>query len=382
MALHKSGFLDRLITDSWIPRFLKTPVGALHKNLGQRRHDAIPDKLVASITLGRVACDVLNTMHRKAGWDAILARNRWFQAWSAKKLSRLLVQGEESSVCFSYSYTARLPFREAKKRGLRCILGQIDPGPQEAVVVEEASSAYAASLGELETSPPESYWREWQEEVELADAILVNSNWSMELLARAGVPRTKMIEVPLAFESSAPSKRRRQAAGAFSAARPLTVLFLGQVILRKGIGQLFDAIRLLDDAPIRFIVAGPVGIRIPPWISGRANVQILGAVDRESGAALYAASDIFILPTLSDGFAITQLEAQAQGVPVIASKCCGAVVCDGINGMILDEVTPEAIVDRLQYLLQNPEVLAGMASRSKVDDRFSLETLAGNLFRV
>ena len=65
-------------------------------------------------------------------------------------------------------------------------------------------------------------------------------------------------------------------------------------------------------------------------------------VTRKQAAEFYRDADVFILPTLSDGFAITQLEAQAHGLPVIASKNCGKVVENGVNGIILDEPSGHA----------------------------------------
>ncbi len=53
----------------------------------------------------------------------------------------------------------------------------------------------------------------------------------------------------------------------------------------------------------------------------------------------YRDADVFILPTLSDGFGLTQLEAQAWKLPVIASRYCGEVVRDGFNGVVIEEVT-------------------------------------------
>jgi glycosyltransferase involved in cell wall biosynthesis len=46
---------------------------------------------------------------------------------------------------------------------------------------------------------------------------------------------------------------------------------------------------------------------------------------------------------MSDGFAITQLEAEAYGLPVIASKFCGKVVENGFDGIVLDEPSAACI---------------------------------------
>jgi glycosyltransferase involved in cell wall biosynthesis len=47
--------------------------------------------------------------------------------------------------------------------------------------------------------------------------------------------------------------------------------------------------------------------------------------------AFYERADLFLFPTLSDGFGLTNLEAQAWSLPIVASRFCGEVVRDGVN---------------------------------------------------
>jgi len=96
----------------------------------------------------------------------------------------------------------------------------------------------------------------------------------------------------------------------------------------------------------------------------------------------YRDSDVFILPTLSDGFGLTQLEAQSWKLPVIASRYCGEVVRDGVNGVLLEEVSGVAIANVLRQFLQTPATLSAMSVRSGVEEKFSLTTLASSLKRL
>jgi glycosyltransferase involved in cell wall biosynthesis len=73
------------------------------------------------------------------------------------------------------------------------------------------------------------------------------------------------------------------------------------------------------------------------------------------------------------------LEAQAWKLPVIASRYCGEVVRDGVNGVVLEEVSGVAIAEVIRGLLRQPEKLLGMSIRSGVEDRFSLTMLASSL---
>ena len=73
--------------------------------------------------------------------------------------------------------------------------------------------------------------------------------------------------------------------------------------------------------------------------------------------------------------AITQLEAQAHGLPVMASKNCGKVVENGVNGIILDEPSAACIAHAVHDCIADPERLQKLASASGVGEEFTIEAL-------
>ncbi|NRB76768.1 MAG: glycosyltransferase family 4 protein, partial [Verrucomicrobiales bacterium] len=84
--------------------------------------------------------------------------------------------------------------------------------------------------------------------------------------------------------------------------------------------------------------------------------------------------------THSDGFAITQLEAMAHGLPVIATPCCGDVVEEGDNGWIIPVGSPDALTDLLQTIAEAPEQLIPMSQSARNTlPRFNLERIGGAL---
>ena len=97
----------------------------------------------------------------------------------------------------------------------------------------------------------------------------------------------------------------------------------------------------------------------------------------------YGQADIFVLPTLSDGFAITQLEAMAHGLPVICTPCCGEVVCDGVDGFVVPARDAAALARAFQQYLSRPDLLSthSVAAFRKAD-QFTLNRLAENLIRL
>jgi len=208
----------------------------------------------------------------------------------------------------------------------------------------------------------------------LADQIVVNSAWSRDTLLDEGVLSEKIRVIPVAYEAPPESTSfQRHYPLRFTVERPLRVLFLGQINLGKGVGLLLDAVKLLAREHIEFWFVGPAQVTLP------AGVRWFGVVPRVDVDKFYKDADVFIFPTLSDGFGLTQLEAQAWKLPVIASRNCGQVVRDGVNGVVLEEVTGEAIAEVLRSFLRSPDTLRAMSARSGVDERFSLTTLAASL---
>jgi glycosyltransferase involved in cell wall biosynthesis len=85
----------------------------------------------------------------------------------------------------------------------------------------------------------------------------------------------------------------------------------------------------------------------------------------------YAGGDIFMLPTLEDGFAVVLTQASAGGLPILATTNCAApdFVRDGQNGWVLPIRDPDAFIDRLRWCDKNRDELAEMVDRTYNDFR-------------
>jgi glycosyltransferase involved in cell wall biosynthesis len=408
-ALFRIGVLGYLLTDAWFPPWsLLAKICGHASKLAERFHDELRDAPVNAFNPSLILFEVLAAARGLGEWPKILARNRWFQrkvvsflrsqlrkgAWLPRSFT--LSTNDSQLTLVSYSYTALEPFRYAKARGWKTVLVQIDPGPEEEKIVAGETARVPDLAGEWHPAPAE-YWACWREECKLADRIVVNSEWSREGLVRGGVPAEKIAIIPLAYEmeaafaeapaakegrsqeSAAFAKLPRSYPARFTHERPLHVLFLGLINLRKGVARLLEAARILRDEPVEFWLVGPVEIANASTITSAGRVKWFGPVTRKQAAEFYKGADMFILPTLSDGFAITQLEAQAHGLPVITSKNCGKVVENGINGIILDEPSAACIAHAIRDCIANPDRLQKLAEASVLDNNFTLCSLAQRL---
>ena len=361
-ALQRSNLLRELITDLWIRP--GSALRSLRSSLAGRFHPSLSSANVTGMNLGALAFEFCANVRRMTDWTLITRRNDWFQRSAVNQLP----PNPNNLTVFAYSYAAEGIFRVARERGWRTVLGQIDPGPAEERIVAKLSSQHSNGW----QPAPAEYWERWRNECDLADRIVVNSTWSREALLSEGIAAEKIRVVPVAFESPSQSFKRSYPA-MFTSERPMRVLFLGQINLRKGATQLFDAIKHLSGDPIEFWFVGPAQVDLPK------EAKWFGVVPRNDVSHYYRDADVFILPTHSDGFGLTQLEAQSWKLPVIASRFCGDVVRDDFNGLILDEVSGDAIAAALRELLRAPETLHAMSENSRVDERFSLRSLAASL---
>ena len=386
-ALFSRGLLDCLVTDAWVrPSSVLARLSAA--GLADRFHNDLSDARVIAFNSSIIPFEMLARVRRRGEWKTIIERNQWFQRKVVSALTSYIGRlTSESGILLSYSYAALEPFRLAKSRGWKTVLLQIDPGPEEEKIVGEEVARVPALAGEWQAAPSD-YWAAWRQECDLADCIIVNSEWSREGLMRSGVSSEKLISIPLAYEASEVGDRKHEIRQArsyparFTQDRPMRVLFLGQVNLRKGIARLLEAAQALRDAPVEFWIVGPVQITNSETAAGSAGVKWFGPVTRREAVKKYSAADVFILPTLSDGFAITQLEAQAYGLPVISSKCCGGVVEDGRNGIILEEPSAACIAAVIRDCIADPNRLQTLAAESYGRNEFTTDVLGHRLQKV
>jgi len=140
------------------------------------------------------------------------------------------------------------------------------------------------------------------------------------------------------------------------ATRPLRFLYVGSVIARKGVPVLLDAWQRLAPRDAELWLAGSIGPRERPLLPELPGVRYLGQVPRAEMPRLYGECDVFVLPSLFEGFGLVVLEALAAGLPVISTPHTGAV--DVVRSPTLGEIVPvleaEALAAALQRALDHP----------------------------
>jgi len=181
------------------------------------------------------------------------------------------------------------------------------------------------------------------------------------------------------------------------------VLFVGRLTRIKGVEHLVKAADILINKSgykdVIFLLVGPqtyAGVDEPVNIEEMlsyikhhqmdGNIVLTGSVPLEAVRALYAASDIFVLPSLAEGDPLVTLEAMASGKPIIGTKVGGIPhhISDGWNGFLIDPGNEQQLADKIKYLIDNPEERKRMGANSRryAEEEFDWSKVAERLLAV
>jgi glycosyltransferase involved in cell wall biosynthesis len=200
------------------------------------------------------------------------------------------------------------------------------------------------------------------EELELADVIICPSFFVRDSLPAHILLKKRVEVVPFGSPAVSESVPENRALG------PLRVLFAGSMTQRKGLADLFSAIKMLDSNRFELHVLGtPIASmsfyksQLPNFIHHhpRANAQVLN---------LMRSCDVFILPSIVEGRALVQQEAMSCGLPIIVTRNAGGedLVEDGKAGFLVPIRNPSAIAEKLELLFKNRNILAEMGKAAQL----------------
>ncbi len=172
--------------------------------------------------------------------------------------------------------------------------------------------------------------------------------------------------------------------------RPVALL-VGRIVAHKGIEHFIEASRYMPG--VQFLIAGEgthlEGMEHLAQRLGVADrVRFLGRVSEENLPRVYAACDLFVLPSVSrlEAFGIVALEAMATGKPVVVADIPGVreVIEDGREGLLTDPVNPQDLAEKIRRLVEDPSLRQemGRRGREKVLASFTTETVADQVLKV
>ena len=211
---------------------------------------------------------------------------------------------------------------------------------------------------------------------------MVNSEYSKRAVASVAPKiKPKLQTIPLTVNLNPYFLKQR--VRHFPSSGPLKVLFVGRVNLRKGIPYLLQAFAHLDRSIAQLKVVGGIDIQGEAIAPYQDKVHFQGSVPHGQMPQIYHDADLFIFPTISDGFGAVMLEAMATGLPVIATDNCGDIVEDGVNGYRIPIRESEAIVAKIDLLRKEPQLLKELSLGAiATSQRYNMEAYQSKLARI
>lgn len=225
------------------------------------------------------------------------------------------------------------------------------------------------------------------------DLFLVNTEFAKSELASLGCPVHKIQILPQGTELGAFPFRERH----IDPAQNIILLTVGRLSVEKGHRIAIEAIaHLADEFPAleyHIIGEGPEETALSALVKNlglERRVKLFGKKAGKEFYEAYAAAHIFVLPSIDtgDGFhvetqGVVLQEAQAAGIPVIASRTGGIpeIVQDGVTGLLFKERDSLELAERIRQLTRDAASYRRLAldGRKDVEQRFSMSVIGKKL---
>jgi glycosyltransferase involved in cell wall biosynthesis len=200
-------------------------------------------------------------------------------------------------------------------------------------------------------------------ELEMAEIIVVPSRFVERSLPASLKPGQRVVVAefgsPPCGETGEPDAARPMPATA-----KLRVLFAGSMSQRKGLADVFQAMRMLNRGDVELVVMGSPVAPLDFYL--RQGVAFTYEAPRPHAAVLQLmrTCDVLVLPSLVEGRAMVQQEALACSLPIIVTANAGGedLVEEGRTGFLVPVRSPDSIAEKLAWLADHRPALAEMRS--------------------
>jgi glycosyltransferase involved in cell wall biosynthesis len=195
----------------------------------------------------------------------------------------------------------------------------------------------------------------------MADHWLVASSFTKQTLVDNGIPGERVRVIPYGADLHRFSPGRRKPGG------PLRLLFTGTICQRKGIVYLLEALDMLPCGSAELTVCGQIVDDLSIFQNRRMPARVRPFLTSGELLEAYRSSDVFVLPSLAEGFGHVLLEAMACGLPVITTTRTAApdLICHGQQGFITEPGNPGELARCIEHFLRDPSSVTTMGEAAR-----------------
>ena len=364
----EAGLLEKLVTDFYLaPKTIpfSRQLQSRFPKLFARHHPDLPARQV--MTSPAAVMDSLLMKTRLGSRDRQIRLDRSIGGKARQ------VSWQSQTALFSYSYYAAEAFATGEQRPSFRFLFQLHPHPATVrrILQEEMQRVpkFTNSLKwEHEIGAPQAHFDMLCAESQLANGWVVASTYTASTLVENGIPRDEIHIVPYGVDfdqfpcrSNAPSETS-----------PFRVIWVGSMSQRKGLSYFLEAIRALPQENLEVLICGHQAVDQPMIHEyGLKSVRVLKGLPTAALTAEMRASDLFVLPSLAEGFGHVILEAMSSGLPVLTttSTCAPDVMQHGKHGFIVPIRDSKALVEAMTWGRQHRSQLYQMGQAAAAHAR-------------
>ncbi|QSZ67341.1 glycosyltransferase family 1 protein [Methanofollis aquaemaris] len=160
------------------------------------------------------------------------------------------------------------------------------------------------------------------------------------------------------------------------------ITFIGRLVYGKGVQDLLSIYPSLPEGVnLKIVGDGPYRFDLEEIASGMRGVSFLGTISHDEIPEILTSTTIFVNPSYSEGLPTSVIEACAAGCAVVATDVGGTreIITDGKNGFLVRPGDREALVKRITFLIEHPEIARGLGASAQrsVRERFSWDVIRG-----
>ena len=257
------------------------------------------------------------------------------------------------SVIHAYEDGAINSFKQAKKSGILCSY-ELPIAYWQTVrrLLSEEKERLPEWEPTLESTrePEEKLFRK-EKELDLADCISCPSEFVLQSIPKNIRSKKNCIVAP--FGSPSPLSNKRLIKD--NTNKNLKLLFVGSMSQRKGLADLFEAMKILRNDPVSLTVLGQPSMPMEFYRKIFPNFEYLAPCSNDSIRRIMQEHDALVLPSIVEGRALVQQEALACGLPLIVTANAGGedLIEEGVTGYLVSIRSPKDISEKITRLIEN-----------------------------
>jgi len=309
-----------------------------------------------------------NLLTHESGLFSIDSSYQAFDQFVAKALSKKIKH--LPNAVYAYEDGALETFKAAKRLGITCVydlpIAYWETGRR--LMKEEADRLpkWAATLGGGIKDSDLKLLRK-EKELELADVVVGPGSFVMDSLPDWSKKKKKIISPFGSPNSSSIDTNSENRIKSNADSKKLRVLFVGSMGQRKGLGDLFQAMHLLNNPNIELVVLGSLLAPMEFYKNAFPNFTYEPVRSHPEILKLMRTCDVLCLPSIVEGRALVMQEAMSQGLPIIITPNTGGadLIIEGETGFLIPIRNASMIAEKINWFLENRNQLEHMGENAK-----------------